>query len=72
MAPGVTPAFVQAAGDTTGGGSPKGGTVNAKSFNGNVTGIAASQISVEGATAGTATLTGCVDPAGRIWARSSG
>jgi hypothetical protein len=59
---GVTPAFVQAAGDITGG-SPAGGTVNAKSFNGNVTGIATSQISVLG-PGGLATLTGCVDPAG--------
>ena len=42
---GVIPAFVQAAGDTTGGG-PAGRHVIAQSFNGNVTGIAASRINV--------------------------
>ena len=61
---GVTPAFVQAAGDITGGGSQAGGTVNAKSFNGNVTGIATSQISVLG-PGGTATLEACLaNPSG--------
>ena len=54
---GAVPAFVQAAGDTTGG-SPQGGTVVAQSFNGNVTGIATSQITVNG-PGGTAKLTGC-------------
>ena len=34
---GATPAYVEAAGDTTGG-APKGGTITAQSFNGNVTG----------------------------------
>ena len=43
---GTDPAFVQAAGDTSGGGAQAGGTVNAQSFNGNVTGIATSQINV--------------------------
>ncbi len=58
MAPAVLAAFVQAAGDTSGGGSQHGGTVVAQSFNGNVTGIAASRINVEG-PGGSATLTGC-------------
>jgi hypothetical protein len=57
---GVDPAFVQAAGDTTGG-SPQGGTLLAQSYNSNVTGVAGSQINVEG-PGGTATLDGCADP----------
>ena len=60
---GAVPAFVQAAGDTTGG-APQGGTVLAQSFSNNVTGIAASQINVEG-PGGTATLKGCLaNPSG--------
>jgi SdrD B-like domain/Right handed beta helix region len=57
------PAFIQAAGDITGGGSQQGGTIVAQSFTGTVTGVAGSQLSVEG-PGGTATLTGCADPAG--------
>jgi hypothetical protein len=63
---GVVPAFVQAAGDTTGSASEAGGTLLAQSYNlvnGNVTGIAASQINVEG-PGGIAKLKGCLDPAG--------
>jgi hypothetical protein len=60
---GVLPAFVQAAGDTTGG-TPAGGTVLAQSFSNNVTGIAASQINVEG-PGGVANLKGCLaNPSG--------
>jgi hypothetical protein len=61
---GVLPAFVQAAGDTSGGGSQQGGTVLAQSFSNNVTGIAASQINVEG-PGGVANLKGCLaNPSG--------
>jgi hypothetical protein len=60
---GGVPAFIEAAGDTTGGGSQQGGTLVAQSFTGNVTGVAGSQLKVEG-PGGTATLKGCVDPAG--------
>ena len=63
---GVTPAFVQAAGDANGR-RAGGGTVIAKSFNGNVTGIAASQINVLG-PGGTRDAQGPASPtpAGRI------
>jgi hypothetical protein len=53
---GVVPAFVQAAGDPNG----AGGTIAAQSFNGNVTGVAASVLNVDG-PGGTATLKGCAD-----------
>ena len=51
LAPGLSAAFIQAAGDTSAGGSRPGGTIVAQSFNGNVTGIAASQLNVDGPAA---------------------
>jgi hypothetical protein len=56
---GAVPAFVQAAGDANG----AGGTVLAKSYNGNVTGIATSVINA-GGPGGIVTLEGCADPIG--------
>jgi hypothetical protein len=56
---GVVPAFVQAAGDPDG----AGGTILAQSFNGNVTGVAASVLNADG-PGGTVTLRGCADPGG--------
>jgi hypothetical protein len=64
---GATPAFIEAAGDTQGGGAQS-GTITAQSFNvgGNVTGPAGSQLKVDGPAAiiGTVTLIGCADPGG--------
>ena len=62
---GGIPAFIEAAGDTTGG-APAGGTITAQSFNGNVTGLAGSRLKVDGPAGhiGTVTLTGCANPAG--------
>jgi parallel beta-helix repeat protein len=56
---GAVPAFVQAAGDPNG----AGGTILAQSFNGNVTGVAASVLNADG-PGGTVTLRGCADPIG--------
>jgi hypothetical protein len=54
---GAVPAYAQAAGDANG----AGGTVLAKSYNGDVTGVAGSQINA-GGPGGLVTLEGCTDP----------